>query len=167
MRVLNIVLHIIKMVLRVTTYSIGVIILMGYFAKELDFIPRNINELVGCFSDVPFTTFMGMYFSHLFNFCALPVEMLGFCSFTLLPFILRATFTDFGNALSHELETGDYTLVNTRTGAVVGGGFDGSGVIIVILSRLFVAILFISLSFIIVPIMFVVDIIKLIRFFFD
>jgi len=167
MRILNIVLHILKMALRVVTYVIGIIILLGYFSDSFLFLPRNINELLACYADVPFATLWGMYWSHFFNFLALPVEALMFCGFTMLPFIIRMCFTGMYNSISHEFETGDYTLVHVRTGDVVGGGFDGSGVIIVVIVRLLFCAVLLSLSPVLLPVFFVFDIIKAVKFFLD
>lgn len=71
------------------------------------------------------------------------------------------------NAFSHEFETGDYTLVHVRSGAVVGGGFDGTGMIIVVLVRLLFCAVLLSLSPVLIPVFFVFDIIKAVKFFFD
>ncbi len=167
MRLLNIVLHIIKMILRVSTYAMGIVILLGYFGDYLNFMPANLSELFACYADVPFSRIWGMYWSGLFHFFALPIEALLFCGFTMIPLILRICFTGMYNAFSHEFETGDYTLVHVKTGNVVGGGFDGSGMVIVVIVRLLLCMLLLSLSVVLVPILFVFDIIKAVKFFFD
>lgn len=71
------------------------------------------------------------------------------------------------NAFSHEFETGDYTLVHARTGEVVGGGFDGTGMIVVVIVRLLLCMILLSLSPVLLPIFFIFDIIKVVKFFFD
>ena len=60
-----------------------------------------------------------------------------------------------------------YTLVHARTGEVVGGGFDGTGMIVVVIVRLLLCMILLSLSPVLLPIFFIFDIIKVVKFFFD
>ena len=74
-------------------------------------------------------------------------------------FILVFVITSYSIHYTKLYETGDYTLVHVRTGDVVGGGFDGSGVIIVVIVRLLFCAVLLSLSPVLLPVFFVFDII--------
>ncbi len=167
MRTINIILHILKMLLRLVTYTMGFVILLGAYARLFNFLPANLKELLTCYKDVPFGTIWKTYWSSLIHFENMPGQALLFCGFTMIPLFLRLSFTGFYNAFSHEYETGDYTLVYVRTGEVVGSGHDGTGMIAEVLSRLFICLLLFYLSIIFVPILFLGDLVKAIRFFFD
>ena len=71
MRTINIILHILKMLLRLVTYTMGFVILLGAYARLFNFLPANLKELLTCYKDVPFGTIWNVITSYSIHYTKL------------------------------------------------------------------------------------------------
>jgi len=160
MRFSSLIIHSLKIVLRIFTYAVGLLLLLSLIGNDLRFKPSNLSELLYSFHDVPLNVIFERYFKHFFDIMFNCATIAGF---TMIPFAFRLGFKGFHEAFQHELDTGHYRIINTETNKEVYRGYDGlENAFMVILSRIIVIGMIFSLSFILIPIMLLWDIVKLV-----
>ena len=154
--------HVLVMVIRIFTFSIGIILLVCLFADKLQLMPMDIGDAFSKMSKVPFSANVKVFFN-LGNYLniAYPVSM--FPAFTLVKFMLFVVSGNFGAVFS-SISVTHTTLVSTSSGEVHSQYSDAlESVGAAIFVYLFLILCLLPLAFVVCPIVIVLDFIKLVN----